>query len=52
MQSFIGDPARRKVIEEIWHAYDAMVAIKGETSDDARRLMGAVMELTRMWADG
>jgi PKHD-type hydroxylase len=52
MQSFIGDPSRRKVIGELWRAYDVMVECKGETSEDARRLMHAVQELTRMWAEG
>ena len=51
MQSHIGDPAKRKVIGELWRAYDDMVDVKGETSDEARRLMSAVLELTRMWAE-
>ncbi len=52
IQSHIADPAQRKVIGEIWHAYDDMVEAKGETSPEAKRLMFAVLELTRMWADG
>jgi len=51
MQSHIGDPAKRKVIGELWHAYDDMANAKGETSDEAKRLMHAVIELTRMWAE-
>ena len=51
MQSHIGDPAKRKVIGQLWRAYDDMVEAKGETSDEAKRLMHAVIELTRMWAE-
>lgn len=51
MQSHIGDPAKRKVIGELWRAYDVMVDVNGETSDEAKRLMHAVLELTRMWAE-
>ena len=51
MQSHIGDPARRKVIGELWQVYDDLAAEKGETSDEAKRLMFAVLELTRMWAE-
>ena len=51
MQSHIGDPAKRKVIGELWQAYDDMVEARGETSDEAKRLMHAVIELTRMWAE-
>ncbi len=51
MQSHIGDPARRKVIGELWHGYDIVAEAKGETSDEARRVMYAIMELTRMWAE-
>lgn len=52
MQSHIGDPARRKVIGQLWRAYDDIVELKGETSEQARRLMHVVLEITRMWADG
>ena len=51
MQSHIGDPAKRKVIGELWRAYELIVEIKGEDSDEARRLMHVVLELTRMWAE-
>lgn len=51
MQSHIGDPAKRKVIGQLWRSYDDMVEAKGETSDEARRLMHAVVEITRMWAE-
>jgi len=51
MQSHIGDPAKRKVIGALWRTYDDIVDIKGESSDEARRLMHAVLELTRMWAE-
>ncbi len=51
MQSHIGDPARRKVIGELWRTYEDIVDIKGENSDEARRLMHTVLELTRMWAE-
>ncbi len=51
MQSHIGDPAKRKVVGQLWRAYDDMVEAKGETSDEAKRLMHAVIELTRMWAE-
>ncbi len=51
MQSHIGDPARRKVIGQLWRSYDDLVEAKGETSAEARRLMHAVIELTRMWAE-
>ncbi len=51
MQSHIGDPAKRKVIGELWRTYEDIVDIKGENSDEARRLMHAVLELTRMWAE-
>lgn len=52
MQSHIGDPAKRKVIGELWRSYDDMVELKGETSDEAKRLMYSIDELTRMWAEG
>jgi PKHD-type hydroxylase len=52
LQSHIADPARRKVIGLLWQSYDDMVAAKGETSEEARRLMHSVTELTRMWAEG
>ncbi len=29
----------------------SLVEAKGETSEEARRLMHAVIELTRMWAE-
>ncbi len=51
MQSHIGDPAKRKVIGQLWRSYDDLVEAKGETSEEARRLMHAVIELTRMWAE-
>jgi PKHD-type hydroxylase len=51
MQSHIGDPAKRKVIGELWRAYELIVEIKGEDSDEARRLMHSLLELTRMWAE-
>lgn len=51
MQSHIGDPAKRKVIGALWRSYDDMVEAKGETSEEARRLMHSVIELTRMWAE-
>ncbi|MEM7280428.1 MAG: Fe2+-dependent dioxygenase [Pseudomonadota bacterium] len=51
MQSHIGDPARRKVIGQLWQSFDDMAEAKGETSEEARRLMHAVIELTRMWAE-
>lgn len=51
MQSHIGDPAKRKVIGELWRSYDVIVGAKGENSEEARRQMSAVLELTRMWAD-
>jgi len=51
MQSHIGDPAKRKVIGELWQAFDDLADARGETSDEARRLMHAVIELTRMWAE-
>lgn len=51
MQSHIGDPARRKVIGQLWQSYDAMAAAKGETSEEARNLMHAIIELTKMWAE-
>lgn len=51
MQSHIGDPAKRKVIGELWRSYDDLADAKGETSDEAKRLMHAVLELTRMWAE-
>ncbi len=51
MQSHIGDPAKRKVIGQLWESFDAMAVAKGETSEEARRLMHAVIELTRMWAE-
>lgn len=52
MQSHIADPAQRKVIGQLWQTFDTLAELKGETSDEARRLMHAIMELTRMWADG
>ena len=51
MQSHIGDPVKRKVIEQLWHSYDDMVEARGDTSEEARRLMHAVTEITRMWAE-
>jgi PKHD-type hydroxylase len=51
MQSHIGDPAKRKVIGELWQSYDTMAELKGETSDEARSLMHAIIELTKMWAE-
>ena len=51
LQSHIADPAERKVIGLLWQSYDDMVEAKGETSEEARRLMHAVTELTRMWAE-
>jgi len=51
MQSHIGDPAKRKVIGELWRSYDDLADVKGETSDEAKRLMHAVLELTRMCAE-
>ena len=52
MQSHIGDPAKRKVIGDLWISYDELAQAKGETSAEAKRLMGAIIELTRMWAEG
>ena len=52
MQSHIGDPAKRKVIGDLWRSYDVIAELKGEDSDEARDLMHAVLELTRMWAEG
>lgn len=51
MQSHIGDPARRKVIGDLWLVFDVIAEANGEESDEARRLMHATLELTRMWAE-
>lgn len=51
MQSHIGDPARRKVIGDLWQVFDKIAETNGEDSEEARRLMHATLELTRMWAE-
>lgn len=51
MQSHIGDPGKRRILGELWRAYDQIVEIKDENSDEARRLMHAILDLTRMWAE-
>lgn len=52
MQSHVADPAKRKIIGELWRAYDDASRAHGEQSEESARILFAVTELIHIWADG